>query len=278
MNRRYSALAALFLLLAAGLPARAEEGGATNLWFPVGEGLEYRAYWGVIPVAYATVTNDWVELNGKTYLSIRMRTRSNDFLSKIYPVDDHLESVIDPETFLPVKFTKRLKEGRYWTHEETTFDHANKKATWRSIKSGNVKELDIESDTRDLISFMYSMRKGEFLKPGDEMQFRVMADEKIYDLGVRAEKLDKFRVSDYGWLESMKIEPIATFGGLFVRHKGRAWMWISPDTRRIVTKISVSIPVANVNVLISKVTGPGDDFWVKGVEPGEDDPDEVVRP
>ena len=256
--------------LAAGA-ALAATGVATNLWFPLGEGMEYRAYWGVIPVAYALVTNELVEVDGQTRLAIRIQTRSNDFLSKIYPVDDFLESIVDLDTFLPIRFTKKLREGRYWTHEETTFDHAAGKAYWKSHKSGNEKVLDIEPDTRDLISFMYFMRPKRLFEPGEHMKFRVMADEKIYDLEVRAEKKEKFRVSDFGWIESVKVEPVAEFGGLFVRHKGRAWMWVSLDPRRLITKISVRIPIANVHVLIHSVTGPGDDFWVKGVPPKDED-------
>lgn len=245
----------------------APEDAQARLWFPIGEGMEYRAYWGVIPVAYAHVTNELVEVDGKTRLAIRIRTRSNDFLSKFYPVDDFLETIIDIETFLPVKFTKKLKEGRYWTHEETTFDHEAGKAVWKNYKNDKEKELEIESDTRDLLSFMYYMRPKAVFEPGEHLKFQVMADEKIYDLEVKSERVERFRVSDYGWLDSMRIEPVAEFGGLFVRHKGRAWMWVSLDPRRLITKISVRIPIANVHILIHSVMGPGDDFWVKGVPP-----------
>lgn len=261
------AAATLFILFC--LHGQAESVGRKDisklqakLWFPIGEGIEYRAFWGVIPVAGSIVTNELVEYKGRTCLAIRIRTRSNDFLSKIYPVDDFLESIVDIDTFLPLRFTKILREGRYTTHEVTEFDHGKRKAVWTRLKDGKRHELTIQPDTRDLISFMYSMRPKNLFEPGQEFSFQVMADEKIYDLKVLADKVERFRVARYGWLESIKIQPVAEFGGLFVRHKGKAWMWISLDPRRLITKISVRIPVASVNIVLHSVYGPGDDFWV----------------
>jgi len=239
------------------------ESAVTNLWFPLGESLQYRVYWGFIPVARSVVTNELVEENGKVYLAIRFRTKSNGVLNKIYPVDDYIESIIDLETFLPIRFMKDINEGRYHTREITTFDHANKKAVWYRIKDDKKEVLDIESDTRDIVSFMYYMRSQKKFEEGEEKQYRVMADEKVYDLYVKADEVEKFRLCDYGWVESMKFEPEAAFGGLFVRHKGKMWLWVSQDPRNIVTKVKAKVPVASVSILISGVSGPGDDFWVK---------------
>lgn len=234
-----------------------------KLWFPIGEGLEYRAYWGVIPVATSWVTNELVRVGKKTCLAIRIRTRSHAVLDNIYPVDDFLEAIVDLNTFLPIRFTKILNEGRYHTHEVTEFNHAKGKAVWQRIKDGKRVELPIDGETRDLISFMYSMRPKNVFQVGSDLKFRVMADEKVYDLMVRIDRVEPLRLSRYGVVDSLRIEPIAEFGGLFVRHKGRAWMWISLDPRRIVTKIAVRVPVAHVNIVLHAVYGPGNDFWVE---------------
>ena len=85
-------------------------------------------------------------------------------------------SVIDPETFLPVRFTKKLSEGRYRADEVTTFDFKKMQAHWESKKGkGHKKTYPIDEKTRDLISFMYFMRS-QPLKIGHEGTYRVMAD------------------------------------------------------------------------------------------------------
>ncbi len=231
-----------------------------KLWFNVGEELVYKIYWGYIPVGKSYISTKWIENNGKKQIAIRFRTRSNDFLSKIYPVDDFLESIVDPETFLPIQFTKKLKEGKYRCHEVTTFDFEQKKAVWKSIKNETEKTFEIDDDTRDIICFMYYMRKRK-LEPGREEAFRVMADEKMYDLQIKIRQIEKVSIEHYGEIESLKLEPEAAFDGLTVR-KGKSWLWISQDQRRLCTKLAVEVPIAKVFLYLDRVKGPGEDFWV----------------
>jgi hypothetical protein len=236
------------------------EAGGAGLWFPVGETLDYRIYWGVIPVGSSHVTTEWIQEDGRTLIAIRFRTRSNNVLSKMYPVDDTLEAIIDPETFLPTRFTKKLNEGRYRADETTCFDHKNLKATWTSRLNHKVEEYQIDPDTRDIVTFMYYMRRKQF-EPDTVTKYRVMADDKIYDLIVKAQGMELVSLDHYGKLSCLRFEPEAKFGGLFVR-KGRMWMWVSQDSRRIATKISARVPVGSITLWLDQVGGSGEDFWV----------------
>ncbi|MBU0677566.1 MAG: DUF3108 domain-containing protein [Verrucomicrobia bacterium] len=231
-----------------------------GLWFDVGEALIYRVHWGVVPVGTTRVTTEWIEEDGRQLLRIRYRTRTNKVLEKLYPVDDLMETVIDPVTFLPVRFTKNLKEGKYRTHEITTFDFEKLKAEWHSLKRDKRKTFDIAPDTHDIISLMYLLRRGEF-KVGDKRDFRVMADEKLYDLSIEAIKTEKIELDKYGEVTSVLVKPEAEFQGLFVR-KGEVRMWVSEDDRHIMTFMTGSVPVASIKLRLHKVVGPGDDKWI----------------
>jgi hypothetical protein len=242
-----------------------QEDGGAGLWFPMGETLDYRIYWGVIPVGSSHVNTEWIQEGGRTLIAIRFRTRSNNVLSKMYPVDDFLEAIIDPETFLPTRFTKKLSEGRYRADETTTFDHKNLKATWTSRLNHKVEEYRIDPDTRDLVTFMYFMRRKQF-EPGTVTKYRVMADDKVYDLIIKAQEVETVSLEHYGKLSCLRFEPEAKFGGLFVR-KGRMWMWVSQDPRRIATKISAKVPVGSITMWLDQVGGAGEDFWItKGMK------------
>ena len=86
--------------------------GATNdLWFPVGEKLVYRLYWGIIPVGTCEMCTQWIEVEGKTLLSIKATAKTTYVVSKIYPVDDYIETRVNPATFLPVEYVQKLREG-----------------------------------------------------------------------------------------------------------------------------------------------------------------------
>ncbi len=265
------ALLGLLLLVATGNMAvcaedKKAEAKDTNavlpeLWFPVGEELYYKIYWGFMPVGMTKVTTEMVQSNGVDLVYIKYRTRSNKVIAKIYPVDDLIEALIEPNTFRPVKFVKNLKEGRHRNHEVTTFDYEQKIAKWKSLTKNKESEYAIEDDTRDLVTFMYFMRAKEF-EIGKEEEFKVMADEKIYELFVKAEKKEKVVLDLFGEVDSIKLVPEAKFEGLFVR-KGKMSVWVSDDDRRLCTKMEAEIPVANIKVLLCEVYGPGEDSWVK---------------
>lgn len=257
--RRYRWMVLLALLGAAG-PARADT--ATNLWFPVGEELVYHAHWGIFHVAESRTVINWTNHDGRDLLVVRIRTRSNAVISTVYPVDDTIETVIDPVTFLPLSFTKILNEGRYHTDEITTFDHAAGKAYWHNRKKGDRKEFAIEPDTRDIVSLMYYLRREPF-RPGQERTFRVMADEKLYDLYIKVVEREVLPSDHYDRIKTVRIEPDAAFEGIFVR-KGKLTLWVTEDDRRILAKVMAEIPVANVRIHLAEVRGPGDDRWVKG--------------
>jgi hypothetical protein len=254
----------VLLLLAAcvlwSAPVRAET--PPSLWFEVGEELTYKLHWGVIHVGESRVTTEWVEEDGRRLLAIRYRTRSNAFLDRIYRVDDTVESIIDPATFLPVRFTKILNEGRYRADEVTVFDHAARKAVWTNRRKNETREFEIEPDTRDLVTFMYYMRQIEF-KTGERPQYRVMADEKLYDVWLNVGKVETMKLEKYGKVKSIKITPDAAFQGLFVR-KGKIDIWVSQDTRRVATRLQATVPVADVHINLYEVRGPGNDAWVQG--------------
>jgi hypothetical protein len=260
--RKIAAAVALALAAACGAPA-AEPAAAPDgpaLWFPVGEELVYRIHWGVIPVGESRATTAWVEEDGRRLLAIRFRTLSNKFLSKIYPVDDTIESLVDPDGFRPVRFTKKLSEGSHRYDQVTTFDRAKGEAHWVSQLDGRERRFPVKEDTRDIPTLMYFLRAGG-LATNETRNFEVMADEKVYALETRTFGIESVALPRYGRVPSLKIEPRAAFGGVFVR-KGRMWMWVAQEPRRLATLIAVEVPVAKVRLTLHEVRGPGGDFWV----------------
>jgi len=246
----------LGLLLPQGALAEQPE-----LWFPVGEKMTYAVGWGPWTVGYSTIWTEWVQEHGRALLAIRVRTRSTSILDKLFRVDDFMESIVDPVTFLPLRFTKRLSEGRYRLHEITTFDHQKKMAHWQHLLRDSHTDFAIDSDTRDLLSFMFFMRSQSW----DEHKcyyFRVMADEKLYDLYVSSRGYEDVNIPGYGKVRSLKMQPEAAFQGLFVR-VGRLEVWVSDDDRCILTKGTaiVPFPIGTIRVVIDRVEGPGDDVW-----------------
>ena len=231
-----------------------------KLPFKMGEALEYHIHWGIFYVGKVNVTSEWIDWEGGKRIALRVRTRSNSIIAAIYPVNDYLESIIEPTTFTPDRFIKNLSEGRHKTEETTLFDRENLRATWVDKKKKRKKEYDIAEDTRDILCFMYFIRSQEF-KVGETNDYQVMADEKVYDLSLATKEVERVKLSEYGKVECVKVRPEAAFNGLFVR-KGEMDVWVSTDPRQVATKIVADTPFANLVIKLHEVKGPGDDFWV----------------
>lgn len=244
-----------------GVAALANSNNLPALWFPVGEETIYDIYWGFIHVGTSRAITDWVEQDGKPRLRVRHLTKTNRVVAQLYPVEDTIETLIDPQTFLPVYFRTKMSEGHYRNDEITVFNHGDGYGEQGSFRNGHVKKFKIESDTRDIVTLMYWLRRDEFTV-GTTNQYRVMADEKLYDLFVKPTASEKQKVGDYGKVDVTRLDPEAAFNGLFMR-KGKMTVWVSEDERRLCTKIEAEVPVANIHIALDEVRGPGDDAWVK---------------
>ena len=227
--------------------------------FIPGEITEYKVSWMGIPLAWSKNTTDAVEENGRKLIRIRTVSKSYKAYGKIYKVDDFKEVFIDPKTGLPVRIDLQMNEGSIHKSELTLFDHANHTALFRDRLANTTNSVAIASQTRDIVSFLYSMRneKPETLAANTHTLF---AGGKLYDMDLAIHKEGRIKVPDYGKVASIQLEPIAEFGGLFLR-KGKLFFWVSKHNCRIITCIKAKVPVGKIKVKLQRVSGTGDKFW-----------------
>ena len=239
---------------------RAWEEEPPKLWFPVGEETRYEIEWGPFTVGEAFARADWVEVQGRRLLALTMEAKSNGIVESLYPVKEFMQTLVDPETFLPLGFEKQSSEGKHKHWELTMFNHARKSGKWRSKLRAAERTFDSQEDTRDLMALMYWIRKTP-VRAGGEATYEVMTDEKLYEMTLGDAKADTVKLERYGKVKCVEMEPKGKFNGMFIR-KGRMWVWVSDDERYTICKVTASVPVANIRVYLTDVEGPGDDFWV----------------
>lgn len=251
----------IFVILCSAVLLFAGSGAASELPFPVGEELVYSITWIGVPMAYAKVSAQEETFEGRDVLALRMEVRTYSFFNHIFKVEDLYETLVDPVTFLPIQHTENISEKNYRRHEVTTFDFEKLTAHYRHLLNGKEKSYDIKPDSRDILSFMYFMRSAD-LKEDSKSEYRVLSDEKLYDLFVTTYDVDAIDLPHYDEeIPGLKMRPEAKFDGLFVR-KGKAKVWISRDPRHLLVLARLSTPFGRVSITLHDVTGPGDDFWI----------------
>lgn len=257
--------AVLFGVLVLAVSAPTQE-----LPFYIGEELIYSITWNGIPVAWTRAVTETDKVDGRDVLALRLYTKTYPFFDPICKVDDFHESLIDPETLLPVRYTQNISERSYRCHEVTTFDFQTLKAHYRHLLNGKEKTYDIRPGMRDMFSFMYFMRSVS-LAENTNTQYQVMADEKVYDLFIKTFSVEPVDLPHYDRkIPSLQLKPEAMFDGLYVR-KGKATVWVSRDSRRLLTLARLSTPFGRVTVTLHEVNGPGDDFWITEKKNGDEE-------
>ncbi len=272
MNAMRQTLLLAFGLVISSLPAFC---ATTNQFldavrFPVGETLDFTSSWGVIPVAHTEISSAWTNKNGRQLLSLRYHTGTYSVFYPVYAMEDEAEALTDPATLLPETFhmTVRRRWGATWT-TDASFDYARGVChhVYRHRRSGvtKVQELPINSDTRDLLSFLFHMR-GRLPEPGNTNHYTVVADEGFLDMRVHFSGPESIKIDGFPKTDCLVAEPKANFKGLIL-DEGKVRMWVSRDPRCIALRLTVDAPLANVYVDLTKVTGSGTDVWVRAAGP-----------
>lgn len=253
--RRAVVFACATILWCGSLPARAES--PRRPWesaFRAGETLTYRLYWGVIPVGKAVMKTHWVREGDRRYLGVSAAARTARFLDPIFPVDDFVQTIVDPESLLPVRYEERIREGRYRRHSRTRFDVASGKGVYESVSSGRTKPVNVEPGTRDVVSMMYHMRTVG-MEAGQTLLKHVYVHDRVYPLQLEAMDAGPMNVPGRGRVPCIKIEPRGEFGTISTRN-GTIAAWFTNDRRKVLVRLEGRVPVASVKAVLTRIEGP----------------------
>lgn len=245
-------------VLAEGTPPQTSTNTAPAFVFPMGEELLYRIYWGYIPVGQTQILIDRIEDNVRPLIAIRYKTKTNRFFDAIYPVDDEAESLVEPATFLPVRFSFTLRRRGSTTDKIVTFDHSRLIAQMVEKDTGISTNITIAPDTRDLISFLYHSRSMT-LRPYQTRKCTFIADSGLLDMKLKTYDYEKVDLETFGRVQGLKMEPIAKLDKMLVED-GKVMSWIAQE-RCVATKMTIRAPLADVSIELCAINGPGNDFW-----------------
>jgi len=212
----------------------------------VGEELTFNVAWLGINVGTCVAKVKGIEaVAGRSAYVVELTARTNDILSKIYPVDDKYTSYIDKEKFITLKHAVHRREGRYKKDAVTIFDYTTNKAYFANSLDGSKKTFDIPGYCQDSLSAAYYFRMLD-VKTGDEIEYKVVNNEQVYDIIGVVKNTARLKIRDKVY-DAFYVEPYAKLKGEKVR-KGRAGCWFSCGPARIPVYGIVKAP------LFTKVT------------------------
>ncbi|MEP6959566.1 MAG: DUF3108 domain-containing protein [Nitrospirota bacterium] len=222
----------------------AGDGGvpSPNPTFQVGEQLTYEISWMNITAGIAVMGVTGGTDADPSLVKLVTTAQSRPAITKFFPVDNRVESILDPETLLPKHLTFKRREGKKKEDIEYTFHQ--KEGVVIEVKDGSMETLQIPPDTQDAISCLYYVRREVLPKPGSSLTMTVHHDKKNHKLDVRVEKIETIRGA-WGKIESIRVLVVMPFQGIFL-NQGNIRVWFTNDAKRIPLRMKAKVVIGSL--------------------------------
>jgi hypothetical protein len=207
-----------------------------------GEELMYSLNYGFIQGGEANLLVKDTLLNGQKVHHVIARGKTIGLADAIYKVRDRYESFIHPETDLPVKSVRSIREGSYRYYNEVEYEHQHVDSVKIiSQKSGNHWGPE---NIQDILSAFYFARKHKFndnLRKGDMIEIMTYFSDELFPLRIRYKGIETID-TPLGKLECYKFVPVTEVGRAF-KNEDDMQVWISRDKNRVPVRIRFELRV-----------------------------------
>lgn len=211
--------------------------------FIVGERLTYAIYWMSIEAGTAVMeVRAQTKYKGLPVYHFVSTAKSSPGLTKIYPVNDRLDSFAAVEGLHSCLYVRHLREGFYKHDSTTTVDHQKGEAVYKG------ESYPTKAGVKDDLSGVYYFRTLKDLQPGKSIIAEVFAYKKTWE--VEAKILGRERVvTPAGIFDTLKVEPILKHQGIF-QNLGRVVFWVTDDERRLPVMMQSEVLIGKITAFL----------------------------
>ncbi|MBI4778782.1 DUF3108 domain-containing protein [Candidatus Desantisbacteria bacterium] len=177
-------------------------------------------------------------LQGSQTIQLISETRTSPFASKIYKLNNKIETRISTKDFLPIYMKNQIQEGKYIKNWNADLDQRNHLGTITLIGSGGKKSeqkgqkgqeqvvtLSLQPNTINIPALIYYLRTTE-LRLNNSFSFALLKEDNVEEITVKVEKQEKIHVP-YGDFATLKV--VSSLGDVII--------WFTLDKRRLPVKI-----------------------------------------
>jgi hypothetical protein len=220
-----------------------------DLPFKVGEQLSYQVYLSSSPQPVGTISFT-LKARGRYFnrdgLLFSVRAQTTGAGARVFPVNDQINSYIDPTTLLPFRTELTLSEGKYRYSRGYSLDQ-NRGAALADSK----ERIEIPVGTHDLISAVYAIRTFD-LWPKKRNAISIMATTQPRTLFVESLRRETIEVG--GQKISAIMLTLTTDDPQ--NDKMQLRMWIGDDSRHLPLRITAVTQLGTVraDLVIAPVT------------------------
>jgi hypothetical protein len=185
-----------------------------------------------------------------------LKLKSVGLVSTFLTVNDTYRALFDPG-WCATSLSLETHEGRRNRETKVTFDRARKRTSYleKDLNTGATvlaKEMEVPACVHEVTGGLQRLRQMK-LAAGTAAEMAVSDGKKLAMVRVEALGQEKVR-TPLGEFTATKYEAWL-FNGVLYARKGRLFVWVSEDERRLPVKLLVQLPfyVGNITVQLEKV-------------------------
>jgi hypothetical protein len=219
----------------------------SNAAFEKGEFLKYRMHYGLITAGYATleVGSKTETVNGRKCHHIIGKGFTTSSYDWVYKIRDRYETFVDETALIPWRFIRHVEEGDFYSHTETRFEHAVKKAHYVNNKA-EVTSYNVPENIQDVISSFYYARtlNQKTLQVGSKIPLTNFLDQKTFNLQAQLLKRETVNVDGHKY-KALKMKLLIEEAGI-ITDGSKVHFWISDDENKIPIRIEAELAIGSV--------------------------------
>lgn len=220
--------------------------------FAVGEKLSYRVSWGPLPLGAASLEVRGIEtVAGRPCYHLVAEVHTTGPGRWLCRFDCTGESWLDLQNLATLRHRNQTTEGQRTTTEETLFDYAQHVATTTNLTTGTAQFCRLDRPAMDVISALYAVRVRP-LQPGVLETLTVNASATNYIVSFRPDQPQTMELRSVGSVPAWRVEPQPTLK-LVSGNKGRLWIWVSADARRLPLLAVTEMKLGNGRMVLTNI-------------------------
>jgi len=244
-NGVWPAVGALLVLLGlgGGESSTVEPGDGPAAALAGSEVFHYRVEWRLIHAGNARLSWTPSQAAGARGWETELLLQSVGLVSRLYRVDDRYSAALDDQLCVRSSLLKAHEGGRR-RETRVTFDGERGKASYLEhdlVKQrvADSHEIDIPACVHDVIGGLYRLR-GLRPEPGQSVQIPLSDGKKSIQARVEAQQRETVRTRA-GAFQTIRYEAFL-FNNVFYRRRGRLFVWLSDDERRLPVQVRIRLP------------------------------------
>jgi hypothetical protein len=207
--------------------------------FKTGEDLKFTISWNeLVKAGTASLKVQGVKMfNGHKVYHIVSTAQSNEILDSFFHVRDRIECYIDTDTYATWKAEKHLVEGEYRRDEVIYYNPEERTA----VRGTNV--LRALPNAMDALTGFYYVRALD-LNVGENLSVNFCDGKINKELTVKVLKKETVEVPA-GTFDTIKIEPIMEETEGIFKAKGRIWIWVTDDAKKMPVMLKSEVEIGD---------------------------------